>query len=172
MPDALVDRGADMLNAALSEISSQNERGAVIIGAAMVEKYLTLAITRRFVELAETDENGLFHGTGPLATFAGKVRVGFAMGVFGRNVRNDLTIVDNIRNSFVHGPDPLAFESDEIAIQCAQLSSSLRFTGTPRADADPRTRYLATVEFLVCALIGVCVAKFEVRPTPLGLLEF
>lgn len=172
VPDAIFDAGADMLNIALSEISTQNERGAAIIGAALVEKYLTLVIAHRFVELAETEQNRLFEGSGPLATFAAKIQIGFAMGIFGRNIRNDLTIVHNIRDGFVHAPDPLAFESDEIAVQCAQLSSSLRFTGSPRADADARTRYLATVEFLVSALVGASLARHDTRPTPLGLLEF
>ena len=172
VPDALFGTGAEMLNVALSEISNQNERGAAIIGAAVVEKYLTLAIAHRFVELTETDQNGLFDGSGPLATFAAKIRIGFAMGVFGRNIRNDLTIVHDIRNDFIHAPGALTFEADEIAVKCAQLSSSLRFTGAPRADADPRTRYLATVEFLISALVGACLAKRDTRPTPLGLLQF
>lgn len=172
MPDARISTGADVLNATLSEIANQNERGAAIIGAALVEKYLALAISGRLVNLAEMDKNDLFDGAGPLATFAAKIRIGFAMGVFGPNIRNDLKIVDDIRNGFVHAAGSLAFESDEIAVQCAQLSSSLRFTGTPRDDADPRTRYLATVEFLVSALVGACLTKQDMRPKPLGLLQF
>jgi len=172
VPDARLQTGADVLNATLSEIANQNERGAAVIGAALVEKYLTLAITGRFVDLAETDRNELFDGCGPLATFAAKIRVGFAMGVFGPNIRNDLKIVDEIRRDFAHADEPLAFDSDEVALQCAQLSSSMRFTGVPRADADPRTRYLATVEFLVSALVGSCLAKRDMRPKPLGLLQF
>ncbi|HYL32136.1 MAG TPA: hypothetical protein VEU53_03180 [Stellaceae bacterium] len=172
MPDARVNTAADVLNATLSEIASQNERGAAVVGAALVEKHLTLAIASRFVDLNETDKGELFDGCGPLATFAAKIRVGFAMGVFGPTIRNDLKIVDDIRRDFGRADELLAFDCDEIALQCAQLSSSLRFTGAPRADADPRTRYLATVEFLVSALVGACLAKRDMRPKPLGLLQF
>ena len=47
-PDSPISPSADTLNATLSEIANQNARGAVIVGAAQIEKYLALAMTHHF----------------------------------------------------------------------------------------------------------------------------
>jgi hypothetical protein len=67
----------------------------------------------------------LISDSGPLSTFAAKVAVGHAMGLYDDDIRKNLNIVKDIRNAFAHPKRLLTFEEPEIthSLQSIILSS-------------------------------------------------
>jgi hypothetical protein len=47
-------------------------------------------------------------GDAPLATFSAKIRLAYALSIFGSSTRDDLDTIREIRNAFAHSTRPLA----------------------------------------------------------------
>lgn len=164
------DHNIDVLRVILDEIKVLSNRGAALVAAALVEQYLALAIQGYFVDLSEADKAHLFDGYGPLSTFSARIRLGYAMGIFGPKVRSDLEIIHYVRNEFTRAHMPLSFDSDDIAVECAQLSLPAQLKVGSPTDETPRGRYITTTEALVSAFVGAYLTKRDARPKPLHTL--
>ena len=69
--------------------SEADDRSAAISAAALTELAVEKAIKLRLRRLTKTEQNALFDGTAPLASFSAKIRMGYALGIYGReNVVN------------------------------------------------------------------------------------
>jgi DNA-binding MltR family transcriptional regulator len=68
----------------------------------------------RFVDLTDDEEKRLFNSEfrGPLSEFSARIKVGFAMYLFGRETRDDLEIIRRIRNLFAHQSTVLTFATE------------------------------------------------------------
>jgi len=129
----------DQLHLGISyELAKQTDRGAAIIGAAFVERYLELLLKQRFSVNDEITDS-LFKGTQPLGTFSAKTALAYAIGVIGPKAFEEITTIRKIRNDFAHSITPtlnsfteLTFKSDSIRDRCANL-----WTPDDFADAIP-----------------------------------
>jgi hypothetical protein len=112
-----------------------NERGAAILLAANTELCLRFSIKRHLIT-AEDAERLLFRSGGPLRSFEAKIRIGFAMGLYGAETSNNLNCIRSIRNAFAHAVIPIGFETAEVtaAVELMVMPEIL----TPRA-IDPNT---------------------------------
>ena len=72
----------------LAEITADSPRGAAMIAAALTDDILLGTIRFRLVNDDESDD--LFGSDRPLGTFSARIRLGYAMGIFGRKTRHDL----------------------------------------------------------------------------------
>jgi DNA-binding MltR family transcriptional regulator len=99
-----------------------------IIGAAMIERALEVAITSRFVPLDKQGRNLLFdyEQKGLLADLGARIRMGCALGLFGPKTFADLEAIRHIRNLFAHAPSPRGFDDEEVSEACRHLSRSIR----------------------------------------------
>ena len=99
-----------------------NDFAFVLVLAAAVEQALELAISSHFV-LDEEAAERMFddQSNGSLGTFAAKIKMGFALGIYEKHVRDELDMIRVIRNVFAHHKGAISFESDGIKDGCNTL---------------------------------------------------
>jgi len=65
----------------------------------------------------------LFGATSPLGSVGAKAHLAFLMGLIGKELRNDLLALTNIRNRFAHEEEAETFEDEIIAEEVQKLRS-------------------------------------------------
>lgn len=116
----------------LAALSRESDHTTVILGTALVETALRMAIrARMYPGLSKTDEAFLFEGDAPLATFSAKTRLAFAFEVIDADMRAELDRLRDIRNAFAHSKSFLTFSTVEVAQVCASLTMPHYDTGAP-----------------------------------------
>lgn len=100
-----------------------HDRSCALVLTAILEQGLESAILSHCISLGETDKTWLFggpEGEGAF-TFASKIRLGLALGIYGQNTRHDLGMFRHIRNTFAHSKRTLSFSDPEIGAACDSL---------------------------------------------------
>jgi hypothetical protein len=121
------------------ELDTANDRTTAIVGAAFVENGLALVILSRLRILDDSEQKQLFdNNDSVLATFAGKIDMGFALNIYGKLVRDDLHNIRAIRNRFAHHLEVRDFDHPEVAGKCDNLNGPKYIDRRPRQA--PRTR--------------------------------
>jgi hypothetical protein len=145
----------------VDELESQTDRGAAIIGAALVESLLRQALEARMrlrTPVEKRTAKGLFGTMGPLSSFSAKIELGLLLGLYPEEVRSDLHRIRDARNEFAHEHQPRDFGYPRIAEICGKfwLPHHLFIVatrgGAQGAPADARGRYIHTVKLLVSVL--------------------
>jgi hypothetical protein len=120
------DIGTDLNQ--LEEIWEELEKGphrvAGIMAAASLEHALEYAITQRFSQISRrkpTEFESLFRYPKFLSSFGAKIEIGYAIGIYGELVRNDLDTVRAIRNAFAHSKVLIDFATPEVADEVRKL---------------------------------------------------
>jgi hypothetical protein len=76
-----------------AELREGSDRASALVGAAIVENALVDALKSRFQKMNADDIETLFYSeTGPLQTFAAKIRVCHALGFYGVKLKRQLEI--------------------------------------------------------------------------------
>ena len=134
----------DALTSAFEEIEVASDRAAGILAACFLEDALQTVIINNFkVRLDRDERNNLFGGIKPLGSFSSKIDIGYAMGLYGRQAREDLHSIRTVRNAFAHAARLISFETKEVADVCATLKRRSREQGE-----DVRSLYIETVLLL------------------------
>jgi DNA-binding MltR family transcriptional regulator len=105
---------------ALNELTNASDRAVGIVIASIVEIRLTRFIKDCFVP-DPTVEDQLFHSSGPLGSFAAKIRLAYLMGLVSKECHADLETLKNIRNEFAHQLDKGSFQTPSIRDKCKNL---------------------------------------------------
>jgi DNA-binding MltR family transcriptional regulator len=63
--------------------------------------------------------------SGPLRSFYTKIAMGYALGIYDKNIRSDLNIVRTIRNAFAHSKKLIQFDHPAVV---AELRKATRLT--------------------------------------------
>lgn len=103
------------------EMREGTARSAAIIASAFTEDALRFAILDRCVLLEPPDIDRLLEPPGPMSSFYGKIELGFALGLYGPMVHDDLHTVRAIRNGFAHAMQPLSFETVQVVDELKKL---------------------------------------------------
>ena len=61
------------------QLKDESDRGTAIIGGSIVEHSLERLLLERLRPLSKKQKERLFDGFGPLASFASKIEIGFAL---------------------------------------------------------------------------------------------
>jgi len=99
------------------------DRTAALVAGALLERALEKAIASRLTKLKLARYKEVFDGTGPLSNFQAKIRIGFALSLFGNNCYSDLDKIRVVRNVFAHAAHNVQFNTKRIANQCNQLKT-------------------------------------------------
>lgn len=90
----------------LSEsMDRESDRGCVLLGAEMLSndlEFLLRAFFRTEPSIVKKTINPLFKGFSPLATFAARIELAYAMGLIPKVVQVRLHLVRELRNLFAH----------------------------------------------------------------------
>jgi hypothetical protein len=164
----------------IKEIHSYPDRVAGIVGATIVDRRLLAAIKARWLN-AENIFDELFEGAaGPLGTFSSRIKIGYAIKLYGEEAYKDLNRMRKIRNEFAHGVGAHVFNKQSIRDQANNLTlpnsypvstepvtvtisenkaalwdmavSMTKHTFLIGQLVDPRSKFLRTVEILSALL--------------------
>ena len=103
---------------------TESDRAVAILAATQVEDSLESAILSRLSpKLTKRDIAELFENEGPISTFSSKIRMAFALRLFGHEVRTDLNCIREIRNVFAHARAPIKFDTPEVAEAVATIKT-------------------------------------------------
>jgi hypothetical protein len=111
------------------EILNGSDRSVVIILAAEVERFLESAILAKFINA--DDKEKLIGQDGPLATFSRKIQIGYAMGLYNSEVRDDLDRIRDVRNDFAHSVMPISFNTPSVRDRCLKFKQAPPTSGSP-----------------------------------------
>jgi DNA-binding MltR family transcriptional regulator len=123
----------------------ESDRAAAILAAAFLDDLVGQLVRERL--LKDTIVSELFNSTGPLATFAARIRLAYGMGLISLRTYRDMDLVRRIRNEFAHTRTTLTFSHPSIIDRCRHLSAVALFRNVLKMepDDDPRFLYLFTV---------------------------
>lgn len=99
--------------------AEKNERGIAILLATNLENILEEAIKRHMWVVRSRRE--LFGINSPLGTFSSKIRIGYALGIFGPETLANLDVIRAIRNVFAHAKIPVQFTEPRLMAACSLL---------------------------------------------------
>ena len=159
------------LKAALSAMAvtqfEADDRSAAISAAALTELAVEKAIKIRLRRLTKTEQDGLFDATGPLATFSGKIRMGYALNIYGRETRHDLETINAIRNVFAHSVHEVSFKSRTLANKIYGMHKVRETTGGKRPrPLNTRNDYLDVTRVLWLELVTLAGPSATPPPFP------
>lgn len=130
-------------------LSKYDDQAAAIMGVALLDNTLQTAILVKLVQ----PNTGLFDG--PLSSFAAKIKLAFALGLYGPETRDDLDLMRAIRNTFAHSAREVTFATPEIEAAC----NAIQFMKGPGVEA--KDKYVVTVGFFVFGIMNYA------QPSPL-----
>ena len=109
-------------SAIIDVCDSENDRAIALVLGAIMEQAVETAILTHFIPM-DSQQTACFFGPPQEApiTFDIKIRLAYALGIFGPNSRDDLTCIRHIRNVFAHTKTDITFVSDEINNICNEL---------------------------------------------------
>ena len=102
-------------------LKTETDRGCALIAASLLENTLALTINCHFPNYGLEFKNQLFEGSGPLATFSAKIKVGCALAIYDQKVQKAFETVKDIRNAFAHSLKAIDFSHPTIANSCKSL---------------------------------------------------
>jgi hypothetical protein len=108
--------------ASWSEIREQGPRSSGVVSAAFTEDALRHAVLTRLIPQLEPREiDRPLEPPGPLSSFYQMIEIGYALGLYGNILREDLHTIRTIRNGFAHALKPITFDTSQITKEIAKL---------------------------------------------------
>lgn len=99
-----------------------NDRAGIIMASALVEQALYMLVCSHLIDLGEDTRKGWFENPGaPFSTFAAKIKLGRALGIYKEQTEGSLNVIKNVRNVFAHRALPLDFSHPSIEIEVFKL---------------------------------------------------
>lgn len=130
----------------LAEFQKESDRGAALVGAALLDARLERILRAHFVE-GKSAKELLEGGNAPLASFSARIKCCHALGLITSHEKNDIDLIRAIRNEFAHQEHGLSFEGTKIKSLCSSLISRRPKSLQEKIEYLPRTRFIDAVIF-------------------------
>jgi mannitol operon repressor len=130
----------------LAEFQKESDRGAALVGAALLDARLERILRSHFI-VGKSANELLDGGNGPLASFSARIKCCQALGLITDNEKNDIDLVRAIRNAFAHQEHGLNFESVKIKGLCSSLVSRRPKSIQEKIEYTARNRFIDAVVF-------------------------
>ena len=122
-------------------VHGESDRGAVIMGSALLEYALTRAIRWGAGNPPDDLIKNWFEGpTAPFGTFAAKIQLGRVLLIYGDEMASRLALIKDIRNAFSHSIIPLDLGNPAVEEACDRLP---RFKPIVRVKRNRRLIFLS-----------------------------
>ena len=119
----------------LKEFQQETDRGAALVGAALIDDRLDRLLRSHFIECREASEL-LDGGEAPLGSLGAKVKAAFCLGLITSLEYKECDFIRRVRNEFAHKLHGLTFENQKIKDLCSNLKANTpdnaRFGGNAR----------------------------------------
>ncbi len=132
----------------IDEIGGDNDRAAIIVGAAITEYLLQDIIEATLPPLNSDESARIFSEYGLLGTFSAKILWAYTISQIGRDTKHDLDMIRLIRNESAHNANPASFTTDKIRNRALTLRIAADHPDAP----DAAKRFRVTAKLYLCAL--------------------
>ncbi len=101
----------------------ESDRGAVIVGATLLENELDEILNRVFSRshMSKKQLKDMFDLSGPLSSFSSKTLICYGFNLISKDIFDDLSKIRKLRNKFAHSHDAVDFLSKEIVDQVSNI---------------------------------------------------
>ena len=110
----------------INEIFDCPDRIAGLLAPVLIDRRLEKTIRSRWQDDGEILRD-LFRDGGPLGSFAIRTKVGFAIGLYGKETYQDLREINRIRNAFAHQLEATDFQYESIRDRVKKLTLPTRY---------------------------------------------
>ena len=129
----------------------EKHRSIVLVIGAILEQGLATAILVNLPGIEAGNEGYVFmDDAAPLRDFDARIRMAFALGIFGEGMRSDLSLIRSIRNTFAHSRLDINFDTPEVVEACRHFTLPKR-TPTSLVSAEPALRCFIDVGCMYAA---------------------
>ena len=97
-----------------------------ILGAVMVELHLERLVRSKLKHKDDETWALLVADNGHLGSFYSQIAMGYAFGIYDKDMCNDLNIVRNIRNTFAHSKKSIKFEHPAVVAELGKATTSAK----------------------------------------------
>lgn len=110
------------------DLVDESDRGAVIVGAALLEDSLTDLIKSNINidNLSKKNIKDLFDLSGPISNFSSKSLIALSFGIIEKDVFHDLQIIRSLRNSLAHSHDKADLNAPDFRAKVLSLKCTER----------------------------------------------
>jgi DNA-binding MltR family transcriptional regulator len=113
----------------MHELWTKGHAGQALLTAAILDRELTTLILKKMRPLSKTKHERLFETIGaPLAEFANKIEMAYALAQIDEDTHAKLKIIKDIRNKFAHLPKECTFWTGEISALIDKFQSTEKAT--------------------------------------------
>lgn len=114
---------------AILALVNDSDRSVALVGAALIDAELALAILRFTFPSQEAERTAqkALGVNGAISSFSAKIDLGVMLGIYGNPVSEDLHTVRKIRNEFAHDLDAHDFSAEKPALLSTRLKHILKF---------------------------------------------
>jgi hypothetical protein len=102
MNESKVKALADKFRGYAAEMARESDRGAVIVGAAILDTLLGELISARLVASVERDDELLEGSSAPCSSFGSRIDLAYRIGALGLTMRSSLHLIRKMRNEAAH----------------------------------------------------------------------
>jgi mannitol operon repressor len=115
----------------VSEFKAETDRGAALVGAALIDNRLERLLRSHFIDSEMAEK--LLSKTAPLGTFSARIDSCYALGLITEVEYRECVLIRRVRNDFAHELHGLTFASPHIANRCRELKAwAYDLWGSPR----------------------------------------
>lgn len=137
--------GGAFFDLLVDTITDRNDRAAVLTLVSLLEGALQKSLATKLIPDDKGKLEYMFGSGAPLRDFSAKIKMGFALGVYGPNTRADLDSIREVRNSFAHTMSPIDFNTPEVENVCKRIVIlDQSYPGGEMKDASTRLRFVTT----------------------------
>lgn len=107
----------------LKEFQSETDRGAALVGAALIDERLDRILSGHFIDCKQSKE--LLNGANaPLGTLSIKAKLSFSLGLITLLEFEEIEIIRKIRNLFAHKVHGFTFKNQKVSALCKSLKAN------------------------------------------------
>lgn len=135
----------------LKEFQDETDRGAALVGAALLDKQLFNLLKSLFLDKKESLEL-IAGGSAPLGTFSARIKACYCLGLITDIEHGEIQLVRKVRNEFAHQTHGLTFDNEKVKSLCGNLRNRMPETEEPPVEVGVRTKFIHAVIFTSLAL--------------------
>lgn len=134
----------------MSEIDGSSPRAAILVGASVLEHYLTELLQAHLRQPENAKEKLYRPGEGQILTdFSDKIWMAYYLKMIGPQTRREIDSIREMRNKCAHDMNPLSFDTPGIFDRCKLLRDGRSAKALKENPNDYRAMFSLTVKMLM-----------------------
>jgi hypothetical protein len=143
------DEDVKILSEFLQYFQKETDRGAALVGAAMIESRLERLLDLTLIN--NSSKKDVFEGPNSvLGNFSSKIKMSHLLGYITDKEAREINLIRKIRNEFAHNLEEIKFNTQPVSDYCMQLEADT--PGDFKKDKNHRGLFINSVALVSLAL--------------------